>query len=39
LKEKIKEEKETKNMDQGKLSKWKKTPTGDLEHLTKKKEE
>jgi hypothetical protein len=39
LKEKIKEDKATKNMDRGKLNKWKKTPTGALEHFVEKKEE
>jgi hypothetical protein len=38
LKEKIKEDKATKNMDRGQLNKWKKTPTDSLEHLTEKKE-
>jgi hypothetical protein len=38
LKENIKEDKASKNMDHGKLSKWKKTPTDSLEHLMEKKE-
>jgi hypothetical protein len=38
LKEKIKEDKVTKKMDRGQISKWKKTPTGALEHLAEKKE-
>jgi len=39
LKEKIKEDKSTKNMDREQLSKLKKTPTDSLEHLMGKKEE
>ena len=38
LKEKIKEDKASKNMDRGQLSKWKKTPTDNLEHLGEKEE-
>jgi hypothetical protein len=39
LKENIKEDRSTKKMDHGQLSKWKKTPTDALEHLAGKKEE
>jgi hypothetical protein len=39
LKEKIKEDKETKKIDRGQVSKWKKTLMGALEHLVEKKEE
>jgi hypothetical protein len=38
LKENIKEDKASKNMDHGQLSKRKKTPTNALEHLTEMKE-
>jgi len=38
LEEKIKEDKEAKNMDCGHLSKWKKIPTDTLEHLVEKEE-
>jgi hypothetical protein len=38
LKEKIKEDKASKKMDRGQLSKQKKTPMGALEHLAEKKE-
>jgi hypothetical protein len=39
LKEKIKEDKETKKIDHGQVNKQKKTLMGALEHLAKKKEE
>jgi hypothetical protein len=39
LKEKIKEDRSTKNMDRGQLNKQKKPPTDALEHLAEKKEE
>jgi hypothetical protein len=39
LKEKIKEDKETKKIDRGQVSKRKKTLMGALEHLMEKKEE
>jgi hypothetical protein len=39
LKEEIKEDKEAKKTYHGKINKWKKTPTGALEHLIEKKEE
>jgi hypothetical protein len=39
LKEKIKEEKASKKMDHGKLSKWKKKPMGSFVNLTERKEE
>jgi hypothetical protein len=39
LKEKIKEDRSTKNMDHGQLNKRKNPPTDSLEHLTEKKEE
>jgi hypothetical protein len=39
LKEKIKEDKETKNIDRGQVRKWKKTLMVSLENLTEKKEE
>jgi hypothetical protein len=38
LKEKIKEDKASKNMDRGQLSKQKKTTTDSLEHLVEMKE-
>jgi hypothetical protein len=38
LEEKIKEDKESKNMDHGQLRKWNKTPMDALEHLAKNKE-
>jgi hypothetical protein len=38
LEEKIEEDRSTRNMDRGQLSKWKKTPTDALEHLVGKKE-
>jgi hypothetical protein len=39
LKEKIKEDKASKNMDRGQLSKRKKTPMGALEHLAKRRKD
>jgi len=39
LEEKIKEDKSSKKIDRGQLSKRKKTQTGVLEHLVEKKEE
>jgi hypothetical protein len=39
LKDKIKEDKETKNIDCGQVRKKKKIPMGDLEHLAEKMEE
>jgi hypothetical protein len=39
LKENIKEDKASKKIDRGKLSKRKKTPMGALEHLVETKEE
>jgi hypothetical protein len=38
LKEKIKEDKASKNMDRGQLRNWNKTPMDALEHLVEKKE-
>jgi hypothetical protein len=38
LEEKIKEDKVVREMDRGKLSKWKKTSTSALEHLAEKRE-
>jgi hypothetical protein len=38
LKENIKEDKESNNMDHGQLNNKKKTPTNDLEHLPENKE-
>jgi hypothetical protein len=38
LEEKIEEDKATRKMDRGQLSKWKKTSMSALEHLTGKKE-
>jgi hypothetical protein len=38
LKDKIKEDKASNNMDRGQLRKWKNTPMDTLDHLVKKKE-
>jgi hypothetical protein len=38
VKDKIKEDKASKNMDCGQLNKWNKTPTDVLDHLMEKKE-
>jgi hypothetical protein len=39
VKEKIKEDKETKRIDHGQVNKRKRTPVGSLEHLAENKEE
>jgi hypothetical protein len=38
LEEKVKEDRSTRKMDRGQLSKWKNPPTDALEHLAEKKE-